>query len=106
MIPRNSFPRNQAYVWTRLRADTGLEPRRVLVEANMGGDKKPSWQYFIDGGHGKTVLASATVCEETLRRVLRTTAADMADLEHIASHGGHTSGMQSVAFTPASAIAP
>ena len=105
MITRNSFALNQAYVIPRLRADTALEPRRVLVEANMGGDKKPSWQYFIEGGHGKTVIASATVREDTLRRILRTTSADLGDLEHVASHGGHTSGMQSVAFTPASAIA-
>jgi hydroxymethylglutaryl-CoA reductase (NADPH) len=105
MITRNSFALNQACVLPRLRAEAGLEPRRVLVEANMGGDKKPSWQYFIEGGHGKTVLASATVREETLRRILRTTSADLCDLEHVASHGGHTSGMQSVAFTPASAIA-
>jgi hydroxymethylglutaryl-CoA reductase (NADPH) len=105
MITRNSFALNQVQVLPRLRAEAGLEPRRVLVEANMGGDKKPSWQYFIDGGHGKTVVASATVREETLRRMLRTTSADLRDLEHVASHGGHASGMQSVAFTPASAIA-
>jgi hydroxymethylglutaryl-CoA reductase (NADPH) len=104
MITRNSFALN-GYVVERLARDLGLEPRRVLVEANMGGDKKPSWQYFIDGGHGKTVLASVRVREETLRRVLRTTSADLVALQHIASQGGHASGMQSVAFTPASAIA-
>jgi hydroxymethylglutaryl-CoA reductase (NADPH) len=104
MITRNSFALN-GYVVERLARDLGLEPRRVLVEANMGGDKKPSWQYFIDGGHGKTVLASVRVREETLRRVLRTTSADLVALQHVASHGGHASGMQSVAFTPASAIA-
>lgn len=104
MITRNSFMLNQ-YVVPRLKAEMGIEPRRVLVEANMGGDKKPSWQYFIDGGHGKTVLASVRVREDTLRRLLRTSSADMVALEHIASQGGHASGMQSVAFTPASAIA-
>ncbi len=104
MITRNSFALN-GQVLERLARDLGLEPRRVLVEANMGGDKKPSWQYFVEGGHGKTVLASVRVREETLRRMLRTSSSDLADLEHIASHGGHFSGMQSVAFTPASAIA-
>ena len=69
------------------------------------GDKKPSWQYFVDGGHGKTVMASLTLRAETLRRMLRTSPADMAALEHIASQAGHASGMQSVAFTPASAVA-
>jgi hydroxymethylglutaryl-CoA reductase (NADPH) len=104
MITRNAFALNQA-VSERLHADTGLRPTRVLVEANMGGDKKPSWQYFVDGGHGKTVIASVRVHEETLRRVLRTSSDDLVALQHIASQGGHASGMQSVAFTPASAIA-
>jgi hydroxymethylglutaryl-CoA reductase (NADPH) len=104
MITRNAFALNQV-VTERLKSELGLRPQRVLVEANMGGDKKPSWQYFVDGGHGKTVLASVRVREETLRRVLRTTSADLVALEHIASQGGHASGMQSVAFTPASAIA-
>lgn len=104
MITRNAFALNQR-ILERLQAEMGLQPQRVLVEANMGGDKKPSWQYFVDGGHGKTVFASVRVREETLRRVLRTTSADLIALEHIASQGGHASGMQSVAFTPASAIA-
>jgi hydroxymethylglutaryl-CoA reductase (NADPH) len=104
MVTRNSFALN-GFVVPRLKQDLGLEPQRVLVEANMGGDKKPSWQYFIEGGHGKTVMASVRVREQTLRRVLRTTTADMVALQHLASHGGHASGMQSVAFTPASALA-
>jgi hydroxymethylglutaryl-CoA reductase (NADPH) len=104
MITRNSFALN-GYVVERLAQALALQPRRVLVEANMGGDKKPSWQYFVDGGHGKTVVASVHVREQTLRRVLHTTAADLVALEHVAAHGGHASGMQSVAFTPASAIA-
>ncbi|MBV9597837.1 MAG: 3-hydroxy-3-methylglutaryl-CoA reductase [Chloroflexi bacterium] len=104
MITRNSFALN-GFVVRRLREDLGLEPPRVLVEANMGGDKKPSWQYFIEGGHGKTVMASIRVREETLRRVLRTTTADLLVLQHLASQAGHASGMQSVAFTPASALA-
>jgi hydroxymethylglutaryl-CoA reductase (NADPH) len=104
MITRNSFALNGLAV-SRLETDLGLTPRRVLLEANMGGDKKPSWQYFVEGGHGKTVLAGLRVREETLRRVLRTSTADLVALEHVAGHGGHTSGMQSVAFTPASAVA-
>ncbi len=104
MITRNSFALNQ-YVAPRLAAEAGVEARRVLVEANMGGDKKPSWQYFLEGGHGKTVLASVRVREETLRRVLRTSSSDLAALAHVATHGTHASGMQSVAFTPASAVA-
>jgi hydroxymethylglutaryl-CoA reductase (NADPH) len=105
MITRNSFALNHEFVLPRLKAATGLEPTRVLVEANMGGDKKPSAQYFVGGGHGKTVLAALSVREETLRRVLRTTSQDMLALEHMGIHGSHASGMQSVAFTPASAVA-
>jgi hydroxymethylglutaryl-CoA reductase (NADPH) len=105
MITRNSFALNHEFVLPHLKADTGLEPARVLLEANMGGDKKPSAQYFVDGGHGKTVVAGVSVREETLRRILRTTSADLQALEHLGLHGSHASGMQSVAFTPASAIA-
>jgi hydroxymethylglutaryl-CoA reductase (NADPH) len=104
MITRNSYSLNQEYVLPGLCAD-GLSPRRVLVEANMGGDKKPTWQYFLEGGHGKTVLASVTVRDEALRRILHTTFEDLQALEHIASHASHASGMQSIAFTPASALA-
>jgi len=105
MITRNSFALNHEFVLPHLKAATGFEPRRVLVEANMGGDKKPSAQYFVNGGHGKTVVAAASVREETLRRILRTTSSDLQALEHLGLHGSHASGMQSVAFTPASAIA-
>ena len=73
----------------------------MLLEANMGGDKKPSAQYFVGGGHGKTVAGRRKRREETLRRVLHTTARDLQALEHMGLHGSHASGMQSVAFTPA-----
>jgi hydroxymethylglutaryl-CoA reductase (NADPH) len=105
MITRNSFALNQEFVIRRLRAAAGIEPARVLIESNMGGDKKPSAQYFVSGGHGKTVIASVSIKEATLRRVLHTTAQDMQALEHLGLHGSHASGMQSVAFTPASAVA-
>jgi hydroxymethylglutaryl-CoA reductase (NADPH) len=105
MITRNSFVLNHEFVLPRLQADTGLEPQRILLEANMGGDKKPSAQYFVGGGHGKTVVAGVSVREETLRRVLHTTSSDLRALEHLGIHGSHASGMQSVAFTPASAVA-
>src|SRR6187397_3343446 len=71
----------------------------------MGGDKKPSHRYFEGGGHGKTVIAECTLTEEAVRRVLKTTLDDLADLAWVGTHGAVASGMQSVAFTPASAIA-
>ena len=105
MITRNSFALNHEFVLPQLQKETGLEPVRVLLEANMGGDKKPSAQYFVGGGHGKTVVACVSVREHTLRRILHTTSGDLQALEHLGLHGSHASGMQSVAFTPASAVA-
>ncbi|HEV8340319.1 MAG TPA: 3-hydroxy-3-methylglutaryl-CoA reductase [bacterium] len=105
MITRNSHALNHEFIMKRFPPETGIHPVRLFLEANMGGDKKPSAQYYIGGGHGKTVLAEATLSEETLRRVLRTTADDLAALEHAGLHGSHASDMQSMAFTPASAIA-
>jgi hydroxymethylglutaryl-CoA reductase (NADPH) len=105
MITRNSFALNTAFVLPRFERECGVRPRRVLLEANMGGDKKPSAQYFISSGHGKTVLAELSVREQTLRSILRTTSRDLVELEHLGLHGSHASGMQSVAFTPASTVA-
>ena len=70
----------------------------------MGGDKKPSYEYF-QSGHGKTVIAEAFLADEPIARVLRTTAADLEALSWAGTHGAVASGMQSVAFTPATAIA-
>src|SRR5436853_7419568 len=82
-----------------------VKPERAILEANMGGDKKPSHRYFQRGGHGKTVLAEATLTDDAVRRVLRTTVDDLLELSFAGTHGAVASGMQSVAFTPASAIA-
>src|SRR2546423_15596194 len=82
-----------------------VKPERAILEANMGGDKKPSHRYFERGGHGKMVLAETTLTEEAVRRVLRTTVDDLVELSFAGTHGAVASGMQSVAFTPASAIA-
>ena len=71
----------------------------------MGGDKKISHRYFERGGHGKTVVAEVTLTEEAVRRVLRTTIDDLLELSWAGTHGAIASGMQSVAFTPATAIA-
>ena len=100
MITRNSYALNMGYVMER----APVRPERAILEANMGGDKKPSAEYF-QAGHGKTVIAEALLTDEQLRRVLRTTAADLEALSFAGTHGSIASGMQSVAFTPASAIA-
>jgi hydroxymethylglutaryl-CoA reductase (NADPH) len=100
MMTRNSYALNMAYVMQK----APVKPERAILEANMGGDKKPSAEYF-QSGHGKTVLAEAFLSDEQIRRVLRTTAEDLEALSWAGTHGSVASGMQSVAFTPASAIA-
>jgi hydroxymethylglutaryl-CoA reductase (NADPH) len=100
MMTRNSYVLNMGYVMER----APVRPERSILEANMGGDKKPSFEYF-QTGHGKTVLAEATLTEDAVRRVLRTGVADLLELAWAGTHGAIASGMQSVAFTPASAIA-
>jgi hydroxymethylglutaryl-CoA reductase (NADPH) len=101
MMTRNSYALNMGYVMEH----APVKPQRAILEANMGGDKKPSHRYFERGGHGKTVLAETTLTDEAVRRVLRTTVDDLVELSFAGTHGAVASGMQSVAFTPASAIA-
>ena len=101
MITRNSYALNQGFVLE----NAPVKPKRAVLEGNMGGDKKPSHRYFERGGHGKTVIAECTLTEEAVRRVLKTTLDDLADLAFVGTHGAVASGMQSVAFTPATAIA-
>jgi hydroxymethylglutaryl-CoA reductase (NADPH) len=100
MMTRNSYALNMGYVMQR----APVKPERAILEANMGGDKKPSAEFF-QSGHGKTVLAEAFLSDEQIRRVLRTTAEDLDALSWAGTHGSVASGMQSVAFTPASAVA-
>jgi hydroxymethylglutaryl-CoA reductase (NADPH) len=100
MMTRNAYALNMAYVLPQ--APVSVE--RTILEANMGGDKKPSFEYFQQG-HGKTVIAETTLTEQAIERVLRTTLADLEELAWAGTHGAVASGMQSVAFTPASAIA-
>jgi hydroxymethylglutaryl-CoA reductase (NADPH) len=101
MMTRNAYALNMGYVMEH----APVKPQRAILEANMGGDKKPSHRYFERGGHGKTVLAETILTDDAVRRVLRTTVDDLLELSFAGTHGAIASGMQSVAFTPASAIA-
>ena len=101
MMTRNSYALNMGFVMER----APVKPERAVLEANMGGDKKISHRYFERGGHGKTVLAECTLRDDAVRRVLRTTVDDLLELSWTGTHGAVASGMQSVAFTPATAIA-
>jgi hydroxymethylglutaryl-CoA reductase (NADPH) len=100
MMTRNAYVLNMGYVMER----APVKPERAILEANMGGDKKPSFEYF-QSGHGKTVIAETTLTDDAVRRVLRTGLDDLQELAWAGTHGAIASGMQSVAFTPASAIA-
>lgn len=104
MITRNVYALNHEFVAPGFRDETGIGAAQIILEANMGGDKKPSYQYFQQG-HGKTVVAEATLSHQVLARHLHCTAAEVVMLQDIGLHGSHASGMQSAAFTPASAIA-
>lgn len=101
MMTRNAYALNELFV----RERSPLTPGRSILEANMGGDKKPSHRYFERGGHGKTVIAETTLSDAAIGRILRTSADDLAELAFAGTHGAVASGMQSVAFTPASAVA-
>src|SRR5262249_6172922 len=83
MIARNAYALNMGYVMEH----APLKPERAILEANMGGDKKPSHRYFERGGHGKTVLAEATLTDDAVRRVLRTTVDDLLELSFAGTHG-------------------
>jgi hydroxymethylglutaryl-CoA reductase (NADPH) len=100
MMTRNAYALNMAYVMQR----APVKPSRAFLEANMGGDKKPSYEYF-HSGHGKTVIAEAFIPDTRIERVLHTTADDLVELSWAGTHGAVASGMQSVAFTPATAVA-
>jgi hydroxymethylglutaryl-CoA reductase (NADPH) len=100
MMTRNAYALNMAFVLPQ--APVPVE--RTILEANMGGDKKPSFEYFQQG-HGKTVIAETTLTQAAVERVLRTTVGDLEELAWAGTHGAVASGMQSVAFTPASAVA-
>jgi hydroxymethylglutaryl-CoA reductase (NADPH) len=101
MITRNSYALNQAFV----PEHAPVRAKRAYLEGNMGGDKKISHRYFEGGGHGKTVIAECTLTEDAIQRVLKTSIDELLDLTFVGTHGAVASGMQSVAFTPATAIA-
>src|SRR2546422_7282712 len=101
MMTRNAYALNMGYVMEH----APVAPERAILEANMGGDKKPSHRYFERGGDGKLGLGQTTLTEEGVRPALRTTVDDLLELSFAGTHGAVASGMQSVAFTPASAIA-
>lgn len=102
MITRNAYALNREIV--RRIDQRPWHLLNIFLEANMGGDKKPSHEHY-NGGHGKTVMAVATLTHQHLRHYLNTTVDEIKRLEWAGLHGSNASGMQSFAFTPASAVA-
>src|SRR5439155_41040 len=82
MMTRNAYALNMGYVMQR----APVKPERAILEANMGGDKKPSYEYF-HSGHGKTVLAEAFLADEQIRRVLHASPEDLEMLSWAGTHG-------------------
>src|SRR3954462_14143618 len=101
MMTRNAYALNMGFVMEQ----APVKPQRAILEANMGGDKKVSHRYFERGGHGKTIIAEVTLTDAAVRRNLRTTPEDLGALAFAGTHGAIASGMQSVAFTPATIVA-
>jgi hydroxymethylglutaryl-CoA reductase (NADPH) len=102
MITRNAYALNREIV--RRIEEKPWRLLNIFLEANMGGDKKPSHEHY-NGGHGKTVMAVARLTHQQMQRYLNTTVAEIKRLEWTGLHGSNASGMQSFAFTPASAVA-
>lgn len=104
MITRNAYALNREIVHRFEEEGKPWHLINIFLEANMGGDKKPSHEHY-NGGHGKTVMAVAKLTHQQMKRYLNTTVDEIKRLEWTGLHGSNASGMQSFAFTPASAIA-
>ncbi|MBE3556963.1 MAG: 3-hydroxy-3-methylglutaryl-CoA reductase [Firmicutes bacterium] len=105
LATRNAYVLNEGFVVPRFRSQTGIEPEEWYLEMNMGGDKKVSYLYFIEGGHGKVAEAEATLTPNVLSRVLHITPQQLDRVAHVGLQGAISSGMVSSAFTPATAVA-
>ena len=60
---------------------TKLKVRCVALSGNMCVDKKPSWLNVIEG-KGKRVWAEVVLAEKTIKKVLKTTAAEMVEVNY------------------------
>src|SRR5919109_2682385 len=90
MMTRNAYALNMGYVMER----APVRPERAILEANMGGDNKPSHRYFERGGHGKTVLAEATLSEEAVRRGVGAATDDLLQVPLGRGHRGGAAGAE------------
>jgi len=105
MSTRNTYLLHQNFVLPRLEAELGIQPTGYLLEANAGGDKKPSHLYHIQGGHGRMVVASCLITNDVLESQLKCTPADVERIRRIGVEGSVLSGMLGFAINPANVIA-
>lgn len=105
MSTRNTYLLHQHFVLPRLAAELGIEPTGFLLEANTGGDKKPSQLHHIEGGHGRMVVASCLISNEVLEGQLECTPADVERIRRIGVEGSVLSGMIGFSINPANVIA-
>lgn len=78
--------------------------RKWYVEGNHSGDKKASLLGALTG-RGRKATASVLLPEKVIRRVLRTSAEDMADYARVASVGASISGQIGIHAHFANALA-
>jgi hydroxymethylglutaryl-CoA reductase (NADPH) len=105
MTTRNTYLLHSEFILQRFHADTGITPAHFFLEANTGGDKKSSHLYHIEGGHGRTVIASVILTEEVLGQTLKCTVDDLLKLREVGGEGGILAGMIGMAVNPVNVIA-
>jgi hydroxymethylglutaryl-CoA reductase (NADPH) len=105
MTTRNTYLLHSQFVLPRFHAETGIAPAHFFLEGNTGGDKKLSHLRHIDGGHGRTVMASFVLNEEVAQSVLKCSLDDLVKLREIGVDGSILSGMLGMAVNPVNVIA-
>jgi hydroxymethylglutaryl-CoA reductase (NADPH) len=68
-----------------------VEPRHIMVEANLSGDKKATARSFVEG-RGKRVSADVVIPADLMRRRLRTTPQHMSRSGRMSGVGAVLSG--------------
>jgi hydroxymethylglutaryl-CoA reductase (NADPH) len=105
MTTRNTYMLHSHLILPQFHQDTGIRPASFFLEANTGGDKKVSHLYHIQGGHGKTVFASAILSEKALMETLKCSVEDFLKLREVGGEGAALSGMIGVSCNPANVLA-
>jgi hydroxymethylglutaryl-CoA reductase (NADPH) len=105
MTTRNTYMLHSEFILGRFHADTGITPAHFFLEANTGGDKKSSHLYHINGGHGRTVIASVIITDAVAEQVLKCTVEDVLKLREVGGEGGTLAGMVGMAVNPVNVIA-